>query len=138
MLALSLTSTLEDLATLDTALRAACAERGLPERGVARLRLVVEELFVNIITHASPSPDAQVDIRLEQDGASVVVTLADRGPPFAPTETRARTPEEMLDPEASPGGHGSHLVAAMTRDLTFRREGGLTVTRARVAMEEPT
>jgi serine/threonine-protein kinase RsbW len=58
---------------------------GMDARLSMRLRLVVEELFVNTVTHGhGGDSDAPVDISIRLAGDRVVLTYVDVGPPFDP------------------------------------------------------
>jgi serine/threonine-protein kinase RsbW len=61
------------------------AVRGMDARLLLRLRLAVEELFVNTVTHGhGGDSDASVDVTVRIDGDRVVLIYEDSAPAFDP------------------------------------------------------
>lgn len=97
------------------------------------LRLVLEELVVNVVNYAyGEGGDGPLDITVENRDDAIVVTLTDKGVPFNPLEQEA--PETDLPPEDRPiGGLGIFLVREMMDNVSYRYEAGrniLTVGKA--------
>ena len=62
-----------------------CSDAGLERSRCLRLNVVLEELFVNTVSHGHRGDcDAPVWIRLEAGAQAVQVTYEDTGPPFNP------------------------------------------------------
>ena len=97
---------LDEGPTLAAFLEAAVA--GMGDRISMRLRLVVEELFVNTVTHGhGGDSDAPVDITLLVAEDRVVLTYVDVAPPFDPF---AEVQEPEIDTAA--GSTGPSVVSA--------------------------
>ena len=95
---------------------------GLTPRATGRLVVVVEELAANIAMHAAGATFVRVVARREAD--AVHLSLEDDGPAFDPLSAPPPGLDAALE-EREAGGLGVHLVRTMTRDMTYRRDGGL-------------
>ncbi len=87
------------------------------------IRLVVEELFANIVFYAYPDKPGDVRVRCFLDSAgSFCVRFIDRGIPFNPlTFDPPDLEEDFTDREI--GGLGIHLVRQLAQDVRYIREG---------------
>ena len=99
-----------------------CAEQELPQALTFKLRLVVEELILNLIDHAVGSADNRIDLRIELDPERVAVILEDDCTPFDPRSAPAFDADKPLE-ERGPRGMGIHLVRTMTQNLTYEHAG---------------
>ena len=97
---------------------------GMGARLSMRLRLVVEELFVNTVTHGhGGDSDAPVDISIRLAGDRVVLTYVDVGPPFDPfSETPTPAVDAGLD-DRRVGGLGVFLVTRFASRYEYARAG---------------
>ena len=97
-----------------------------------RLRLVVEELFVNTVMHGhGGDSDAPVDISILLAGDRVVLTYVDVAPPFDPfAEVHDPAAEARLE-DRRVGGLGVFLVRQFVDELDYRREDGRNHLRLR-------
>jgi len=89
-----------------------------------KLELVMEEIFVNIVTHARPKVKPDVEIvcsRKEKDGAArLCVAFRDWGPPFNPLDKEPPSMDQSV--ELRPiGGLGIHLVLKMADHCEYTR-----------------
>jgi len=120
-LSLSLEGRLDSLAALDEGIDQFAERCGLPRPVVFDLRLVLEELFVNVVNYAYQGlGDAAgtVSLRLTREPGGVAVELRDGGAPFDPT---ARAAKGIPAPGETEGGFGIFLVARKTRGLAYER-----------------
>src|SRR5262245_17862815 len=97
-----------------------CADNGLPKAVTFKLRLVLEELVLNLIDHATGSVTDRIDIRIELEGGPVTLVLEDDGDPFDPRSAPAFDKAKPLE-ERGPRGMGIHLVRSMTEDIAYER-----------------
>jgi anti-sigma regulatory factor (Ser/Thr protein kinase) len=113
---------LEEGPTLAAFVEAAVSELGA--RLSMRLRLVVEELFVNTVTHGhGGDSDAPVDITILLAGDRVVLTYVDVAPPFDPfTDVAGPAAEVTLD-ERPVGRLGVFLVTKFAARYEYARAG---------------
>lgn len=123
MLDLTLTPTVDDVfAALDR------CEQALREAGIAAgtredVRLVLEELMVNMVHHGQPDRgDGRIRLRLQPGDDAVQVELHDNGVPFDPlTAPPPPLSGDLADPEEV-GGLGIHLVRAMASELNYSHD----------------
>lgn len=97
------------------------------------LDLIVEELFVNVATHAYKDPasaEAGLDIFVADDALNQVVHLLiqDCGTPYDPTAhtASALTGTEGLD-DLQPGGMGILLVRKLSDSMSYERFNGRNI-----------
>jgi anti-sigma regulatory factor (Ser/Thr protein kinase) len=89
-------------------------------------RLVVEELFTNIIKYSTGS-QKKITIDLSLNGSVLVLQLIDRnGQPFDPTRSTEYDNQQTLE-ERPIGKLGLHLVKKMTADITYEHQKGQTI-----------
>ncbi len=122
------------IASLVAYVREFLEQEGLPSDRAFDLDLVIEELFTNLVRHATGSR-GDVDVSLESTPRGVVLTLreydADRYDPTAAPEVDIHRPIA----DRRPGGLGIHLVRQLSTDFRYEwqdRTGLITVT-----MKEP-
>jgi anti-sigma regulatory factor (Ser/Thr protein kinase) len=96
----------------------------LDARLVMRLRLVVEELFVNTVTHGhGGDSDAPVEVTVRSAGDRVLLDYADTAPPFNPFQ-RVERPDATAPLEARPVGHlGIFLITQLAERCDYARTG---------------
>jgi anti-sigma regulatory factor (Ser/Thr protein kinase) len=104
-------------------------QSGLSRAVVFKVRLVLEELVLNLIDHGTGSPTGRIDLRIDIEPARVVLTLEDDGDPFDP---RSVPPFDKTRPleERAPRGMGIQLVRSVTEEMAYDRVG--TRNRLRV------
>jgi anti-sigma regulatory factor (Ser/Thr protein kinase) len=118
------------LATLEASLR----EAGLPDEVVLDLRLVAEEVLVNVAHYGHDDGGAHVvRVRLGVRPDEVTLELADDGRPFDPLAA----PPPDLGAERPIGGLGIHLVRTLVDDATYARVGGQNVLSLRKRLASP-
>ena len=89
-------------------------------------RLVVEELFTNIIKYSTGS-QKKITIDLSLNGSVLVLQLIDRnGQPFDPTRSAEYDNQQTLE-ERPIGKLGLHLVKKMTADIIYEHQKGQTI-----------
>lgn len=107
------------------------AERGGGDRSRYALRLVLEELLVNIARYASATGD--VAVRVETDAGTIRVRIDDDGVPFDPTAVAPpAAPTSLVS--APVGGLGLKMVRSSVRRFGYRREGGRNVVEAEIPL----
>lgn len=105
-----------------TFLAEVCAAAGLPREGWLRLTLVVEELFINTVTHGhGDDSDAPVRLECEATAGRISLVYEDTAPAHDPFAA-VITPDAAAGVEGRPvGGLGVLLVSAMARQVEYRR-----------------
>jgi anti-sigma regulatory factor (Ser/Thr protein kinase) len=105
-------------------------EEGVWPSAIHRVKLVIEELVVNVIQHAFEDEAKHtilLDVRTEPRG--VVIVVEDDGKPFDPRNVPPPALGELLEAGKS-GGLGVTIIKKMTRDLEYQRIDGRNRVRA--------
>lgn len=137
ILRLSLKNQLPELKRLGFALNEFLDEEGVPPDAVRRIRLVIEELFVNVINHAYDDSGVHaitLDVRTEPGRATIVID--DDGRPFDP---RTAPPPVLKGPLESrqERGYGIYIVRHLTSELGYTRENDRNRVRVVVEYQHP-
>jgi serine/threonine-protein kinase RsbW len=106
-------ATAEVVAVLD----AFCAAERVPDEVAWRLRVALDEIVANIVTHGRPSSQDQrrgLDLWFRAEPGAVEITVADEGPAFNP----------LVQPEPD-----------LTLPLRARQPGGLGITLVKSLMD---
>jgi serine/threonine-protein kinase RsbW len=95
---------------------------GMPPRLIMRLRLAVEELFVNTVTHGhGGDSNHPVDVTVRIDGGRIVLVYEDTAPEFDPfSKVEAPDPAASLE-ERSLGHLGVFLITQLAERCTYVR-----------------
>ena len=113
-----------ELRPLSAFLEAFCAEAGVDRSRCLRLNVVLEELFVNTVSHGHRGDcDAPVWITLEAGPQALQVTYEDTAPPFNPLVHPVQTGKKI-------GGLGVLLA----RELATAREYAYLFGRNRLRL----
>jgi anti-sigma regulatory factor (Ser/Thr protein kinase) len=108
-----------------------CAEQGLPSSILFKVRLVLEELVLNLIDHATGSATNRIDLSIHLESDHVILVLEDDGNPFDPRLAPAFDKNKPLE-ERGPRGMGIHLVRSTAEEISYDRIG--THNRLRVVV----
>ena len=116
-LGVSYEARMENLPALLDHVARMCEGSGVDSETAAELRLVVEEVAVNVIKHGyagrSPGP---IRLDCEADASRVRITVTDEAPPFNPNDLAP--PDVDAAWEDRPiGGLGWHLVRALVDEV---------------------
>lgn len=95
------------------------------DKGI-RLQLAIEEWIVNVCSHAYGGRGGTIEVALRQRSGSLLVDVADDGPPFDPTAASEPDVAMPLE-EREPGGLGLLLIRRMTDEISYSRDGGRNV-----------
>jgi len=113
---------------------------GLPESRVYMLNLALDELITNSVNYGFDGvADPRIEITLWASGRLLVLTIADNGRRFDPTE-RARPDLSLPLEERPPGGLGLHLVRTFADRVTHQfteGENRLTLEHNYAPVERP-
>ncbi len=120
----------EEMKRVNHALTEFLTEEGIPSKVVNRVRLVVEELVVNVIDHAYDDDEAhRVVIGFRTEPHRVTVTIEDDGKPFDPRTAPTPRLGSLLE-DRTTSGHGIYIVKHMTKMLDYVRAGNKNRVRA--------
>ncbi len=94
------------------------------------LRLVIEEIFSNIVNHADiTSQDNEITVELNHSIRSISITFTDTGKAFNPLCDHENC---MHENDHSEGGMGVHLIKSLTDHQEYKRikqQNVFTVTK---------
>jgi anti-sigma regulatory factor (Ser/Thr protein kinase) len=109
-----------------------CIESGLATAVIFKVRLVLEELVLNLIDHAVGSKTDRIDVRIDLEPGRVILVLEDDSDPFDPRSAPAFDKAKPLA-ERGPRGMGIHLVLSVTADIAYERVDSRNRLRAVIA-----
>lgn len=96
---------------------------GLPEELRQRARLVVDELFGNVLVHQRELSQVTLDVTATLDDDGLALQLRDTGRPFDPAAVPAPDLDAPLQDRAV-GGWGLHLVRSLSTRFDYCRRDG--------------
>ena len=91
---------------------------------VSDLRLIAEEVFLNIVSHSGLSEQDSVEVVVARDDSRIALEFVDRGRPWNPLDQAPEVKLGQSIEEASIGGLGVVLVHELTDERLYRREDG--------------
>jgi sigma-B regulation protein RsbU (phosphoserine phosphatase) len=131
---LVLKNNLAGLSELNVTLKKLLERQVLGQRSFHDIGLVLEEVIVNIISHAySDAREHEIFVDIEAKGEDVSLRVQDDGIPFNPLEF---PPPDLNAPleERPVGGLGIHMVRSLAKAVAYERKNEcniLTMTLAR-------
>jgi len=102
------------------------ADNRLDAVTLSNIRLVVEEMFTNIIKYGIRS-QKKITIDISLTGSELLLQLIDKnGQPFDPTQSAEYDTQQSLE-ERPIGKLGLHLVKNLTDDIKYEHKKGQTI-----------
>ena len=122
-LSLRMAATREELPRIQAALEAFARDEGWPSRREFQIKLVIEEVVMNILSHGyEEGGEHDILIELASDAEKIGIEIVDDGRPYDPlTEAPAPDTEAPLA-DRPVGGLGVYLVCALMDEASYRRE----------------
>lgn len=129
-LTLTLTSDVEELASVAEALEAFCRDHELPDEWAMELNLVLDETLTNTMFYGADEGEdrdrLRIKLEIEINDGALIVRQEDNGKAFDPlqapeVDTAAPLEDRMV------GGLGIHLVRKLMDELAYARTGGSNV-----------
>jgi serine/threonine-protein kinase RsbW len=99
-----------------------CAENSLPASTTFKVRLVLEELVLNLIDHAVGSATNRIKVAIDLEPGHVVLVLEDDSAAFDPRSVPAFDRAKPLE-ERGPRGVGIQLVKSVAKSVAYERVG---------------
>lgn len=128
-------ATKEGLARLMEFVSSWAGNQGLDPQLRRRAELVIEELLVNIVSHAFTETGGEMSIDCRMDGSRLHLRVMDNGSPFDPTIQPA--PDLTLSLEdRTAGGLGIFLVLKMADTVSYTRKGSQNILDIRMDRPE--
>lgn len=123
-LALTVQTRIDELERIASAVESFGRENDWSPAMVFRVNLVLEELGLNIMTHAYNEGLHEIEITLVSEVDAITIEIEDDGRPFDPLKD-APPPDLTRSLEDRPvGGLGIHLVRSMMDELHYQRKQG--------------
>ncbi|MBO1351638.1 MAG: ATP-binding protein [Hormoscilla sp. GUM202] len=127
MESLKVSGTLESLSAIAKYVIAAASLAGLEKKASYKLRLAVDEIATNIITHGyeDAGREGEVELQAKIDDRTLTIWIEDTGVAYDPTQKEA-VEEEMLNKpleERPIGGLGVYLAMEGVDKFLYERVG---------------
>ena len=113
----------DELRRLDAAVENLAQAEGWPPDLVFQIKLVLEELGINILNHGHDDGRShEIEIELTSKADVLTIEITDDGRPFDPlTDARPPDLDSALEDRVL-GGLGIHLVLTSMDEVRYRRE----------------
>jgi len=118
-----------DLESFQEAFAAFLEAHGVPEEAREEIRLICEEVLVNVISYAyDDDAEHTIEVLASATAEAIAIEFRDHGRPFDPLQVP--TPDLNLPPADRPiGGLGIHLVRSLADRVEYRRQDGANLLR---------
>ncbi len=127
MAKLSIRNNVENLEKVAEFVSGFSSDRGLPDKFVFEMNLVLDELVTNVITYGySDKEPHKIDIEIDLMDDEVVMTISDDGDEFNPLDHEVQGRDASLR-ERPVGGLGIFFVKEKTDELSYVRENGKNI-----------
>lgn len=117
-----LAAELDSLAEVVRYVRATASLACLPERQTNRLRLAVEELVTNVVTHGRAPEVIELEGGVDPD--CTWLRVEDTASPFDPTSVAGPADLDRPLAEREPGGLGLYLARSMVDQMIYEYANG--------------
>ena len=97
----------------------------IEEDDLFTLRLIAEEMFVNICSYAYKDGNGTAEVLISQEGKKVTLVFTDSGIPFDPTKDIPDT--ENYDPDIDIGGLGRFLTFEVADEYSYQYKDGKNI-----------
>ncbi|MCY4190482.1 MAG: ATP-binding protein [Rhodospirillaceae bacterium] len=119
-----LSATHDDIVKLYEELEAFAKREGWTSKVEFDLKLVLEELFINIVDYGDcPGTPVRIAFTSEQD--RLTIEISDSGRPFNPLVDAPEVDTSLPIEDRTIGGLGVHLVHKLMDEVNYRRDGDL-------------
>lgn len=97
----------------------------IEENDIFTLRLIAEEMFVNICSYSYNDGTGTAEVSISQDGKKVTLVFIDSGIPFDPTKD---IPDiDNYDPDIDIGGLGRFLTFEIADEYSYQYKDGKNI-----------
>ena len=122
MLSLCLETRIEELQRLDAAVEDLGRKEQWPPDLIYQVKLVLEEVIVNIINYGHDDGEHKIDVDLISEPDALRITIADDGRAFDPLSQAPQPDVEAALEDRPIGGLGVFLVQTLMDEAHYRRE----------------
>ena len=125
---LTIEARLENLDLVNDFVQHSISNCDCSKKSIMQLGVIVEEIFVNIVSYAYPEKNGQATIQTEiqKDPLAIALTFIDRGVKYNPLQNE--DPDLQLSvEERGIGGLGIYLVKNMVEEISYKYEDGKNI-----------
>lgn len=109
---------------------------GLPKKRMLHSKLVLDELFTNIITHGyTKDAERWIEITISHEDGTLILRIEDDGMFFNPLKAERPDIGCSLE-ECKIGGLGVHLTMHFINDINYQRLGNKNVVTLKINLRE--
>lgn len=122
---LTVPGTLDSLGAIAEYVMAAAAAAGLDKKASYRLRLAVDEIATNVVTHgyAEAGLEGVLDLRADIDENALTISIEDTGVAYDPRQSEAPVGLDLPLEQRPMGGLGVFLAFRGVDELLYERVG---------------
>ena len=119
---------LENLDKVNDFVQRAISSCDCSKKSIMQLGVIVEEIFVNVVSYAYPDGVGQVAIQIEiqENPLAITLTFADSGIAYNPLENDDPNLELSVE-ERQIGGLGIYLVKNMVEEISYNYKDGKNI-----------
>ncbi|MBW5483659.1 ATP-binding protein [Streptomyces bambusae] len=126
---------LGSLAAIAAFVQAVAGRAGLDQGSAYRLRLAVDELATNIVTHGYRGGDGRITVRGRAGAGWARIVVEDSAPPFDPVAGRLPPATDEPPERRRIGGLGIHLALTSVDEFSYVRRDGRNISTLTVKAE---
>ncbi|HWQ66843.1 MAG TPA: ATP-binding protein [Methanospirillum sp.] len=130
---ITIPATIDGIGQVAEALDDLLAESGIDDGVLSQIHLATEEAVTNVVTHAYDKKGGNITVLIEMHHGEVIVSIADQGPAFDPTQIPPPDITADLDHRVI-GGLGVHLIRSVMDEVVYSRseDGNLLTMKKKV------
>lgn len=106
--------------------------QGASGRAILRVRLILEEMILNLLKYGAGSVNQEIGVRLEATADRIVIQIEDDGVPFDPRSAPEIDKTLPLE-QRREGGMGIQIVRSFVTEMDYERIDGRNRLRMVVA-----
>ena len=114
----------EELEAIFAAVEEISDKEEWPPDMLFRIKLVLEEMGLNIINYGYDEDDRKIDFMVDCDAEAVTIEISDEGKPFDPLSEVEEPDVDAAMGDRPIGGLGVHLVRTMMDEMHYQRVDG--------------
>jgi len=119
---------IENLEEMRNFIKDYAVEIGFDKQNIARLELITEEVFVNIINHGYSGKGGSIEIDCSQpDESSLKIVITDYGIPFDPIANAKDIDINAPLEERTYGGYGIFLILKVMDEVNYKRKDNANI-----------
>ncbi|RSS81790.1 ATP-binding protein [Streptomyces sp. WAC06614] len=132
---LQVPASLGSLAAIASFVQAVAGRAGLDKHASYRLRLAVDELATNIVTHGYRGGAGRITVRGRAGAGRARIVVEDSAPAFDPVAGCLSPPADVPPERRRIGGLGIHLALTSVDEFSYVRRDGLNISTLTVKAE---